>query len=155
MKAILFALIVALLMVGCGEEQPAEHDTNAILTAYAELEFEHTEKLAVGGDKVAQFNLGIMYDHGKGVSEDDKEAVKWYRKSAEQGYAIAQNNLGSKYYNGEGVTQDFKEAVKWYAKSAEQGDAMAQNSLGGMYDTGKGVSEDDKEAIKWYIKSAE
>ena len=35
-----------------------------------------------------------MYASGEGVPEDDKEAVKWYRLAAEQGYAQAQYNLG-------------------------------------------------------------
>ena len=59
-----------------------------------------------------------MYDTGKGVLKDDKEAVKWYRKAAEQGDAKAQNNLGVKYGNGLGVLKDYKEAVKWYRKAA-------------------------------------
>ena len=33
------------------------------------------------------YNLGLMYDSGEGVPEDDKEAVKWYRLAAEQGNA--------------------------------------------------------------------
>ena len=49
-----------------------------------------------------------MYDNGKGVLQDYKEAVKWYTKAAEQGHANAQSNLGVKYDNGEGVLQDFK-----------------------------------------------
>jgi TPR repeat protein len=38
-----------------------------------------------------------MYDKGEGVPEDDKEAMKWYRLAAEQGYASAQSNLGVMY----------------------------------------------------------
>ncbi|WP_275967705.1 MULTISPECIES: tetratricopeptide repeat protein [unclassified Gammaproteobacteria] len=41
----------------------------------------------------AQFILGMMYEHGKGVDPDDKEAVKWYRMAAEQGHPGAQKNL--------------------------------------------------------------
>ena len=82
------------------------------------------------------------------------EAVKWYRKSAEQGYASAQDNLGDMYQYGYGVSQDFSEAVKWYRKSAEQGDALAQYELGWMYKLGCGVSQDYSEAVKWYRKSA-
>jgi len=41
----------------------------------------------------AQFNLGLMYDFGEGVPEDDEEAVRWYREAAEQGNAAAQVNL--------------------------------------------------------------
>ena len=34
-------------------------------------------------------------------AEDDKEAVKWYRKAAEQGFVYAQFNLGMMYRKGE------------------------------------------------------
>ena len=92
---------------------------------------------------------------GKGVPEDDVEAVKWYRKSAEQGNADAQYNLGVCYKHGIGVPKDDAEAVKWYLKSAEQGDAKAQYNLGDCYHKGNGVPKDDVEAVKWYRKSAE
>ena len=42
----------------------------------------------------AQFNMGVCYSTGKGVAQDYKEAVRWYRKAADQGYADAQFNLG-------------------------------------------------------------
>jgi len=64
---------------------------------------------------------------GSGVPEDDAEAVKWWKKAAEQGHALAQYDLGAMYAKGEGVPQDHKEAVKWYRKSAEQGYADAQS----------------------------
>ena len=103
----------------------------------------------------AQLTLGSMFANGEGVLEDDNEAVKWYRKAAEQGDAPAQNNLGLMYANGTGVLEDDNEAVKWYRKAAEQGDASAQNNLGLMYANGEGVLEDDNEAVKWYRKAAE
>ena len=39
---------------------------------------------------MAQCNLGAHYDNGQGVKQDHTEAVKWYRKAAEQGDANAQ-----------------------------------------------------------------
>jgi alpha/beta superfamily hydrolase len=107
------------------------------------------------GDREAQFNLGNMYYNGQGVLQDYKEAVKWYRKSAEQRYKGGQYNLGFMYEKGRGVVQDYKEAVKWYTKSAEQGLVQAQFNLGNMYRKGQGVLQDYKEAVKWYRKSAE
>ncbi len=83
------------------------------------------------------------------------EAVRWYRKAAEQGYANAQNNLGVCYKTGIGVSTDFSEAVKWYRKAAEQGNAIAQCNLGYCYDKGNGVPQDYNEAVKWYRKAAE
>jgi TPR repeat protein/serine/threonine protein kinase len=106
-------------------------------------------------DAAAQYRIGYMYSLGKGVVQNDVEAVKWYRKLAEQGDSDGQNSLGKKYENGQGVTQDYAEAVKWYRKSAEQGNSNGQNSLGWMYAHGKGVKQDDGEALKWCRKSAE
>jgi TPR repeat protein len=36
-------------------------------------------KLAKQGHATAQFNLGIMYDNGRGVTQDYAKAVHWYR----------------------------------------------------------------------------
>ena len=115
-----------------------------------ESEFERTKRLAEGGDKVVQLNLGLIYYHGRGVPQDYKEGVKWYQMAAEQGDAMAQLNLGRMYDDGRGVPQDYKEAVKWYRKSAEQGDAMAQLNLGLMYEKGDGVPKDAVQAYAWY-----
>jgi TPR repeat protein len=103
----------------------------------------------------AQYNLAIRYYDGKGVKQDFKQAVAWYRKAAEQGMAHAQYNLGNIYRKGEGVQQDFKQAAAWYQKVADQGDASAQNCLGRMYHNGQGVQQDFKQAAAWCRKAAE
>ena len=103
----------------------------------------------------AQYNLGIMYDNGRGVPQDYAEAVRWYRKAAEQGRARAQFNLGYMYENGQGVTQDYAEAVRWYRKAAEQGYADAQFNLALRYKNGQGVPKDLSEARRWFQKAAD
>ena len=77
----------------------------------------------------AQSDLGICYLFGKGVKQDEIEAVKWFRKAADQGLAGAQLNLGLSYENGSGVKQDKVEAAKWYHKAAEQGFEPAKEAL--------------------------
>ncbi len=111
--------------------------------------------LANQGHATAQFNLGLMYDYGKGVPQDYQEAAKWYRPVAEQGYTAAQNNLGSIYEHGKGVAQDYAEAMKWFRLSADQGYAAAQDNLGVMYNEGQGVPQDDQEAVRWYRLAAQ
>ncbi len=106
-------------------------------------------------DASAQNNLGNCYYYGDGVKKDYAEAVKWYRKAADQGDADAQYNLGDCYCSGKGIEQDYAEAVKWYRKAADQGDADAQYNLGICYDTGRGVEQDYAEAAKWYRKAAD
>jgi uncharacterized protein len=57
------------------------------------------------------------------------EAVKWYRKAAEQNFAKAQFNLNVCYYSGEGVAKDYVEAYKWALLAARQGDEDAKKSM--------------------------
>ena len=59
-----------------------------------------------------------MYHAGQGVPQDYAQAVKWYRKAAEQGYAKAQNNLGVMYRIGQGVPQDYAQAHMWFTLAA-------------------------------------
>ena len=82
------------------------------------------------------------------------EAVKWYRKAAEQDLALAQYNLAVCYDRGDGVAEDHVEAVKWYRKAAEHNDAEAQYNLGICYERGDGVAEDWVEAYKWLLLAA-
>ena len=84
--------------------------------------------VAEGGHPVfaqaAQRQLGDMYYAGKYAlqfGKDNREAVKWYRKAAEQGDAKAQERLGHMYANGEGVPQDFVKAHAWMNLAAAQG----------------------------------
>ena len=107
------------------------------------------------GHADAQFELGVIYDSGKGVAEDHSLAVLWYRKAAEQGHAGAQNNLGVSYQSGEGVAKDARQAVLWFRKAAEQGNALAQANLGTMYKSGEGVAQDARQAVLWFRKAAE
>ena len=69
-----------------------------------------------------------------------KEAVRWYRKAAEQGYARAQFNLGLRYDHGQGVPQDVGQAMSWYRKAAEQNLPAAQHNLALCYELGTGVA---------------
>ncbi len=55
------------------------------------------------GDAAALYSIGLMYAIGRGVPQDDAEAVRWYRLAADQGYASAQGNLGSMYSTGTSV----------------------------------------------------
>jgi TPR repeat protein len=52
-----------------------------------------------------QFNLGLKYYRGEGVSQDHQEAAKWFRMAAEQGNANAQYSLGWAYQYGQGVPE--------------------------------------------------
>jgi len=69
--------------------------------------------LADLGQASAQYNLGIIYESGRGAVRDYALAATWFRKAAEQGHTKAQYNLGVCYAKGRGVPMDEAEAVKW------------------------------------------
>jgi hypothetical protein len=120
------------------------YDQGDYATAFKEM-----RPLAEQGDAAAQFNLGILYDNGYGVPQDDQEAVRWWRLAAGQGNAAAQFNLGVMYEQGQGVPQDVAEAVRWYRLAAVQGHATAQFNLGILYGKGQGVLQDYIQAHMW------
>lgn len=129
-------------------------------TTFAEddagISVEDLEQGAEMGIALMQYYLGIKYySIGQGIPQDYKEAMKWFRKAAEQGYADAQAVLGLMYVIGQGVPQDYKEAIKWCRKAVEQGNANAQFTLGNMYLNGEAVAQDYKEAVKLFSKAAE
>jgi TPR repeat protein len=111
--------------------------------------------LAERGSTLAQYNLGGMYYNGEGVTQDYKEAKKWFDRAAAHEYAPAQTSLGIIYGEGQGVRRDYAEAVKWYRFGAEQGHAPAQVRLSLQYADGKGVPKDLAEAVKWFDIAAE
>ena len=100
--------------------------------AFTDPQFDTVRTKAEQGDAEAQYQLGKMYDDGKGVTQNDIEAIKWYRKAADQGLANAQDSLGVMYHTGQGVVQDYAEAAIWYRKAADKNHAKAQYNLGIM-----------------------
>lgn len=82
------------------------------------------------------------------------EAIKWYRKAAEQGNTMAPTLLGRIYFEEE-QKMNMKEAARWFRKGAEQGTTFAQRMYGICCFEGYGVTQDRAEAVKWFLKAAE
>ena len=83
--------------------------------------FKLLKPIAERGDAEAQCIVANMYHLGLGLEKDVLEAVKWYKKSAEQGYCVASNNLAEIFAIGDrDIATDRTEAEKWYQKAKEQ-----------------------------------
>ena len=66
------------------------------------------EMAAKQGNPSAQYNLGVLYNHGRGVKKDYTLARKWYERAAAQKDANALYSLGVLYHLGQGVSQDYE-----------------------------------------------
>ncbi|WP_444216008.1 tetratricopeptide repeat protein [Dialister hominis] len=52
-------------------------------------------KAAKQGLASAQYDLGLMYEFGRGVEQSDEKAREWYQKAADQGFEDAMVALNS------------------------------------------------------------
>ena len=165
--------VVLFLMIGWGASLTAADETQKAITRQGQqpnpvAEEPHPaksgdtggllEKLsqrAAQGQPEAQYQLGVIYLRGKGISKDLGQAAGLLRRAAERGIAEAQYQLGLLYLTGDGVMKDYAEAAKWIRKAADQGLADAQYDYGVLCHFGDGVPKDDAEASKWYALAAE
>ncbi len=126
LRLFLLAGMVVLLVGGAPLAQTPEAAQDDFVT--------RTRARAEAGDVETQYNLGVMYDFGEGVPQDDVEAVAWYRQAAEEGHASAQYNLGVTYYKGEAVPQDDGEAYLWANIAATYADASERDHYAAFRD---------------------
>ena len=116
---------------------------------------------ARSGDSGSENNLGYDYYVGKGLLQNYKLAVHWFRKAAYAGDANAMNNLGYCYLRGNGVSAWDYKAVRWFRAAAKKGNRNAMLNMGDRYGQAKidGVAIayskiDIAKALVWYRKAA-
>jgi TPR repeat protein len=138
---------------------------------------------ADGGNPVAEFLYGHAYQRGLGVRKDMaacllwygkaqsqwseqagendlsnpksfEEALRAYRRLAEEGDATAQLYMGYSYDLGEDVPRSGAEAARLYRRAAKQGSASAANNLGVLSYSGVGTAKSSEEAVAWFRTAA-
>lgn len=118
--------------------------------------FEAWRARAAAGDGIAQTNMAILLDLGRGTARDPAAAAQWYRRAAEQGVARAAYNLARMLVAGDGVAADAAAAAGWYARAAAAGDALAQFELGLLLLDGQpGLPPDPVAAASWLARAAD
>jgi TPR repeat protein len=113
--------------------------------------FAKLESRAEAGDRDAQNNLGLCFQHGYGTQQDYAQAMVWFRRAADGGLAMAQFNVGGLYFEGNGVEKDLAAAIDWYTRAAEQREELALLQLGWIHQKGLGVEIDLKRAFILYL----
>ncbi|MDE6389582.1 MAG: sel1 repeat family protein [Lachnospiraceae bacterium] len=110
-----------------------------------------TELAHNGNNSRAQVSMGILYEEGKLVEQNDKKALDYYFMAAENGSTGAMNNIGNFYLHGKGTGKDYDKAFAWYKKAADlSGNAAAECSLGMCYQYGYGTAVDYEKARYFY-----
>ena len=106
------------------------------------------------GHPLAQFNLGLCYENGKGVEKDLARAVECYKSAAAQGQAGAMYNLALLYMEGGGgLPKDPEKSIELLKGAAENGLCKAQSYLG-LYYADESSSHCDYGKAVPYLKMA-
>lgn len=156
----IIVIFCALLSIGWNTAKSNETSNyDAGIAAYKRGHYEAAlydfEKRANQGDPVAQFCLGYMYKHGKGVKADAQTAVDWYIKASEQGYAPAQNDAAVMYVLLYEDTEIKGSIVEFFQLVADRGNPTAQYNLGILYLYGYEAPKDANTALELFQKAAE
>jgi|GEM_PF-3317811 len=121
---------------------------------YSEVAINWYHKSVEQGYAPAQYHLARRYLYGKGITQDNTQAMHWMQQSAGQEYLPAQSELGILYAKGETVPQNNELAKSWTQKAADKGYARAQFNLAIMYHMGTVVPKDRVKALYWFEKAA-
>lgn len=99
--------------------------------------------------------LGICYELGIGVEENETEAFKYYTLAADSGNVTSMYRIGLCYYNGVGVKENYAEAYRWFTDAAGNENIGAAYYLGKMMMYGKGCTPNPETGVQWLMKAAE
>ncbi len=69
----------------------------------------------------AQFNLGIIYLNGQGVTKNVQKAIDYFMLASDQNYGNAQFQIGNLYFNGEEIPKNLDRALSFYKSACNNG----------------------------------
>lgn len=139
MRMVKFAIAAAIL-ASCSPASSQSEDLSERLAA-----------LARGGHAEAGYHLGMLYNNGIGVQQDNARALDHFRTAAEAGDPLAAYKVGCYYAGQFGViSPDEAEALRYKRIAAEAGYVLAQLDVAIIhYRRGE-----HSEAVRWFEAAA-
>ena len=151
-----------------GAEQEAEQSTaynvpypaNAWHTMAADetLPLEDRDEAAKqldGGDRYAQYLIGILYRDGGLLIPDTEKAQHYLELAAQQDHAAAQYALGRLFLSDDPELQNPAQGFYWLERAAGSGNDYAAYRLGKEYLSGKNAPKNPERAAEYVRMAAE
>ncbi|MCU1298045.1 MAG: Sel1 domain protein repeat-containing protein [Acidobacteriaceae bacterium] len=98
--------------------------------------------------------IGDMYQEGVDLPQSSSDAIKWYRKAAENGPPTVQMKLASLLLHGQARAQNYAEAHGLCEKAEKRMYSPGAYCLGVLYQQGLGVSRDLPQAARCFNEAA-
>ena len=106
-------------------------------------------------DPIGAFDLGLIYEKGKGRPIDFEKARECYQQAVDLGHSQAMVQLAGLYFNGLVGSRDEQQALSLYKKAATLGERDALYQLGLLSETGVATALDFSAAIQYYQQAAD
>jgi TPR repeat protein len=104
---------------------------------------------------LAQFTLGLFFQHGWGRPADPAVACQWFEKAGQADIPAAAHFFGACLENGVGRPADPTGAARWYEKAGGFGHWISLCSLADLYMAGSGVAKDPVRGLSLCRQAAE
>ena len=92
-------------------------------------DFVYDLSLATQGISVSQYNTGVNYSIGRGISKDLEKAVYWYQRAHEQGHSKAPFNIAIIYIDGVHLDPNPDLALEYLLAAEERNNLSAKKFL--------------------------
>ncbi len=127
------------LMYEKGEGDPTKGPADAAIW------YSHAAQLGLAK---AQFRLAEIYENGTGLPQDPKEALKWYKKAAEENANVdAMVALGHLYEQATAISRKTrKKRRSGIRRRPTRGDGVAELEMARIFRDNKDIVS----AYKWY-----
>lgn len=126
------------------------NEFHAIPTPDFKTAFKWYKKAAAMNYPEAIYEIAHCYERGKGVEQNNAEAITWYTKAATQGHVESQYILGKHYLEGDIVTKDYSNSIHWFQLAAEKQNLASLYELGVCAFHGYGFKKSHQNAIEWF-----
>lgn len=120
-----------------------------------DADFAKLLEAANAGKVEAQMRVATAYSRGLSVRQDQREAVRWWTRAAEQNEVEAMFLLGLVSEGATGLPPNGADAMKWYGKAAAKGHIHAINGLALIHLEGKLTEKSVEKAVGYFKQAAE
>ena len=125
LKSLLLATVFSFTLTPFAMAESAKDLFNQGVNAYNKGNYAQAAKLfeqaCNGGFARGCYNLGVLYDDGRGVKQNYAQAAKLYEQACNGSVAESCFNLGVMYGKGQGKRQNHSTAKEYFGKACDLG----------------------------------
>jgi TPR repeat protein len=134
MKKLLIASLITLASHSVFAVEKTAAEKNSIFAKATQLyeaknypaAWQELQRIADTGNAQAIYNLGTMTQEGKGTTQDNTKAIKYYQDASTKGYGPATLVLARAYHHGNlGLAKNSQKYKEYLDRAAQQGSEEA------------------------------